>query len=102
MVDKFERPNAPCQPRRWQPCGARRVAAREKRQSRAQVKGRASGVVLHAVVGQQLSFSNNMVALLIYCEVILAIDNNILHYLKTDGLVMIECCISIIVSFHKE
>jgi len=43
-------PNAPRQPRRWQRCGARRAMARESYKSRAQVRGRASGVVLHAVV----------------------------------------------------
>jgi len=57
LVTSPKPPNAPRQPRRWQRCVARRVTAREDCQSRAQVKGRASGVVLHAVVGLRKAFN---------------------------------------------
>lgn len=46
-------PNAPRQPRRWQRCEAKRVARKGSVQSRAQLPGRASGVVLHAVVSRR-------------------------------------------------
>jgi hypothetical protein len=51
-----EQANAPRQPRRWRHCEARRVAVRDNSQSRAQIPGRASGVVLHAVVRLRLGF----------------------------------------------
>jgi hypothetical protein len=56
------RPNAPRQPRRWQRCGARRVAARGSCQTRAQVRGRASGVVLHAVVRPPNRYERSIIA----------------------------------------
>jgi hypothetical protein len=49
-VPVCEQPNAPLHLRRWQHCGARRVATRGGVQSRAQVEGRASGVSVQAVV----------------------------------------------------
>jgi hypothetical protein len=51
------RPNAPRQPRRWQRCEASRRRSGEECQSHAQVRGRASGVVLHAVVRRKLAFT---------------------------------------------
>jgi hypothetical protein len=51
---RFAAANAPRQPRRH--CGARRRPSRERCQSRTQVTGRASGVVLHAVVRRRLCF----------------------------------------------
>ena len=51
--------NAPRQPRRWQHCGARQRPMRERCQSRAQIKGRASGVVLHAVVSLRVGFCSD-------------------------------------------
>src|SRR5687768_6800606 len=48
--ERFAATNAPRQPRRWQHSGARQSTSWEMCQSRAQVKSRASGVALHAVV----------------------------------------------------